>query len=80
MQIWHKSGILLSLIRIIRFPICAKFASRMSEERKQVDSKYPMAQAVIMFDPNADSIHEFTASEIAQHLNPVRPSRCQPDI
>jgi hypothetical protein len=52
----------------------------MSEERKQVDSKYPMAQAVIMFDPNAVSIHEFTASEIAQHLNPVRPSRCQPDI
>ena len=80
MQIWHKSEILLSLIRIIRFPICAKFTSTMSEEHKQEDSIYPMAQAVIMFGPNADSIHKYTASEITQHLNPVRLSRRQPDI
>ena len=80
MQIWHKSEILLSLIRIIRFPICAKLTSTMSEEHKREDSIYPMAQAVIMFGPNADSIHKYTASEITQHLNPVRPSRRQPDI
>ena len=52
----------------------------MSEEHRQEDFIYAMAQAVILFGPNAESSHEYTASEIAQHLNPVRPSRRQPDI
>jgi hypothetical protein len=52
----------------------------MSEEHKQEDFIYATAQAVIMFGPNAESSHEYTASEITGCLNPVRPSRCQPDI
>jgi len=52
----------------------------MSEKPELEDSIYAMAQAVILFGPNADSIHEYTASEIAQYLNPVRPSHRHPDI
>ena len=73
MQIWHKLEILLSLIRIIRFSICAKFKSTMSEEHKQEDSIYPIAQAVIMFGPNADSIHKYTASA-SQSSETIPPS------
>jgi len=52
----------------------------MVEEFALADLIYSVAQAVMIFGPSADSTHECSSFDIAEHINPQRVSRRQPTV
>ena len=66
---------MLLLNDLIQFPKGSILAEIMIEDEALSDLIHAVAQAVILFGPIADCRLEFTASDIANRLNPERESR-----